>query len=180
MGTYTGIPAAGAKLRGSVLSALINETRSLWAEVDADQALAASDIVIENVTDLVVPVAANTLYKFELCLVVVNAAGSTEDVRVGMSFPSGATCDFGGAGPASTVTVSSGDGEWLRRISATSASTTMGFGAVVSNPLNVILTIRLSTGANAGNLQIMAAQNTSGVNVTTIRTGSYLHGWQVT
>jgi hypothetical protein len=176
---YTSIPAAGAKLRGSILSSLITETRSLWAEVGSDHALATSDTTLENITDLVIAVAANTKYLFNLCVVAVNAAGSTEDIKVGMSFPAGATCDFGGAAPAAGVTSSSGDGEWLRRLAATSGSTANGYGAVVTNPLNLMLTVRLSTGANAGNLQIMAAQNTSGGNATTVKAGSYLQGLQV-
>src|SRR5688500_16091872 len=127
---YTSIPAAGAKLRGSVLSSLITETRSLWAIVGSDQALATSGVTVENVTDLVIAVAANTNYKFELCLAFIISSGSTEDIKVGMSFPAGATCDFGGPGPASTVTASNGDGEFLRRLAATSASTSMGYGGI--------------------------------------------------
>lgn len=177
---YTSIPAAGAKLRGSVLSALVTEARSLWVEVGSDQALATSSTVLANVTDLVQAVAANTKYKFELCLAFTNAAGNTEDIKIGLAFPTGATCDFGGSGPATAVTASSGDGEFLRRLVATSGSTSMGFGAIITSALNAIITIRLSTGANAGNLQVMAAQNTSGGNATSVRTGSYLHGWQVT
>lgn len=175
---YTSIPAAGAKLRGSVLSALITETRSMWVEVGSDQALATSDVTPENITDLVIAVAANTKYKFELCLAFTLASGSTEDIKLALAFPTGATCDFGGSGPATTVTASSGDGEFLRRLAATSGSTSMGFGAITSS-LNAIITIRLSTGANAGNLQVMASQNTSGGNATTVKAGSYLHGWQV-
>lgn len=180
MATYTTIPGAGAKLRGSVFAACINEVRTLWAEVDSDHPLAASDIILENVTDLVLPMTANTKYRFWLCLVYTIAAGSTEDIRLGCSFPTGAVVDFGGAGPNSAVTASGGDGEWLRRLSATTASTTIPYGATSTAITNALIAIRVSNGVNAGNLQIMAAQQASGVNVVTVKAGSYLEGKQVT
>lgn len=177
---YTSVPAAGAKLRGSILSALITEARSMWAEVGSDQALATADVTPENVTDLVLAVAANTKYRFELCLAFILSSGSTEDIKVALAFPTGATCDWGGVGPAAAVTASSGDGEFIRRLAAVSASTSAGYGGTSTNILNALITVRLSTGANAGNLQVMASQNTSGANTTTVKAGSYLHGWQVT
>jgi hypothetical protein len=55
----TTIPAAGAKLRGSVLSSLITELRPLSAIVASNQALATTSTTLQNITDLVVALAAN-------------------------------------------------------------------------------------------------------------------------
>lgn len=179
MGTFTAVPAAGAKLRGSVLSSLVTELRPLWAMVDSDHALAINDTVLEDITDLVVALAASTTYEF-LCVINTRlSTGSTEDIKIGCSFPTGATVDFGGVGPHTSATSASGDGEFVRRSSATTASTTSPYGVNGTTDANILITFRVTTGANAGNLTIMAAQNTSGGNTVTVKAGSYLKGQQV-
>ena len=170
----TTIPATGAKIRGSTFSNLITELRPLRARMASDQALTASSTTLQNVTELLVPVAANCTYDGILVAASILAAGSTEDVKYGFTFPTGATCDYFNIGPATSVTTANGDGEFAARLAATSGTTANNFGNYSSLPTNAVIQISLITGANAGNLQVQAAQNTSGVNVVTVKAGSKL------
>jgi hypothetical protein len=178
----TTIPAAGAKLRGSVLSALITEVRPLYAEVGSNQALTGSSTVLQNITDLVVAVAANARYDFLAVPVASLSTGITADVRYGVAVPTGSTLHFGGAGATSAGpgagSGSSTDVEFIQRLSATSASTVIALGASTA-AIGTLLVIRVITGANAGNVQLMAAQGTSSVDITTILAGSYMSGKRV-
>lgn len=175
----TSIPAAGAKLRASVLSSLITEVRGLYAEVGSNQNLTTSSTTLQNITDLVVALSANARYDFLAVPVCSLSTGTTADVRYGFSVPTGATLHFGGAGGTSggvgAGAGSSTDVELIQRLSATSASTVIALGGSTA-AVGTLLVVRVITGANAGNLQMMAAQGTSSVDTTTILAGSYMSG----
>ena len=172
----TTIPAAGAKLRGETLSDLITEVRDLYARVSADQALATSSTVLANVTDLVVSVEANATYTGFLIPAWVGASGVAEDIKFGATFPTGATCDLTAAGPSTNLgaaTAVATDVEFVGRLSATSGTTVISYGAS-TNTVTGIIAITLVTSATAGSFQVQAAQNTSGVNAVTVKAGSKL------
>jgi hypothetical protein len=176
--SLTTVPAAGAKLRGSVLSSLVTELRPNRVRLGSDVALATSSTTLQNVTGLSVPVAASVTYEGWLAAAVVLSSGTTEDVKFGATFPTGAVFDFFAAGPATTVTTTAGDGEWTVRLSATSGSTSTSFG-LTTNAHTILLPITLVVGLNAGTLQIQAAQATSGGNTVTVKAGTRLTLWQV-
>lgn len=166
----TTIPAAGAPIRGSVLSALITEVRLIEASMTSDQALTASTTTLQNITSLVLACEANANYYGYAVLMAANASGTTEDVKYGFTFPTGATLTFNPIGPAVAVTAADGDGAFNAAVQATSGTTTRSIGAVGGGVYTTtFIPFRLTVGANAGNLQVQAAQNTSGLNVTTIR-----------
>ncbi|HEX6968885.1 MAG TPA: hypothetical protein VF174_08785 [Micromonosporaceae bacterium] len=175
----TTIPAAGAKLRGSVLSSLITEVRPLSAIVGSNQNLTTSSTTLQNITDLVLAVAANASYNFLFIPAYTLSTGTTADVRFGASVPTGATLHFGGTGgtaagigAASAVAT---DVEFVQRLSATSASTVITLGGSTGT-VGAVIEFWVITGANAGNLQIMAAQGTSSVDTTTILAGCRISG----
>lgn len=151
----------------------------LVARKSADQSLATNSTTLQNVTGLVVAVTANTTYDGALIIAAANSSGTTEDVKYGFTFPSGATFDFFGVGPSTAITASNGDGEWGTQIGATSGVTTRSFGAVAGGVYtNTLLLFRLAVASTAGNLQVQAAQATSGANTITIRLGSKMTLWQ--
>jgi hypothetical protein len=174
----TAIPPAGAKIRASVFGRLIVEVRPIVARMASDQALAASSTTLVDVDDLVAPVEANRSYDGELIIVAVNAAGTTEDIKIAFSFPTDATFDFFNIGPETAATGTNAQGTWVATPAATSASTARPFGLGTSNS-NIIIPFRLTVGSAAGSLQVMAAQNTSGGNVTTVKASSKLRLDQV-
>lgn len=162
------------------LTDAINERTPLRARLGSNHDLATSDTSLEDLTGVVVAVQANAIYEGQLEAVWSLATGTTEDIKFGFSFPAGATLDFGGVGPGNTLGAATGigDGEFVRRLSATSASTTVPFGASTTITGGIIL-VTLQTSSTAGNFQAMAAQNTSGGNVVTVRAGTRLTLWRV-
>lgn len=103
---------------------------------------------IGNVTDMVVPLAANTTYKIYINVAISTSTGTSPTLQLGFT------------GPASPTYVN------LRRIQMTSASavansvitsfTTFAAGASVANTHHTIEGIIIN-GVNAGNLQLQAA-----------------------
>ena len=166
-------PITAAKLQQ--LSDAINERTPLRARLTADHPLTASDTTLENVTGLVVALPANTIWEGYLDAAWTLAAGAAEDIAFGFDFPTGAVCDAGGVGPHTAMAAGTafGDGEFVRRLSMTAASTKITFGAstgVAGGTIQIAITV----GNTAGNLQVMACQGTSGVNVVTVKAGSRL------
>jgi hypothetical protein len=110
------------------------------------------------------------------------STGTTADVRFGASVPTGAVLHFGGiggtaAGVGAASAVSS-DVELIQRLSATSASTVITLGGSTAT-VGAVLDFWVITGANAGNLQIMAAQGTSSGDTTTILAGCRIAGQRI-
>lgn len=176
--SFTTVPAAGAKLRASTLSALVTEIRPISAIVGSDQALTTSSTTLQNVTDLVIAVAANCTYQIDLNIMATLAAGTTEDIKIAATFPAGATLhnlvSLGGS-PAGVSTFLASDmfigANASTSTSSGSAYATYGLSTSNTGSVNPLLLIMSST---AGNLQIQAAQNTSGTNAVTIKKGSLL------
>ncbi|HEX6871663.1 MAG TPA: hypothetical protein VF163_11250 [Micromonosporaceae bacterium] len=161
----TTIPAAGAKLRGSVLSSLITEVRPLSARMTSDQALATSSTTLANVTDLAVACEANATY--DLHGVFVYTAGTVEDIKFAFTLPTGATFD------TFAIALNSADVfTQLLTVGIASGTAVAYGGAGVGSPRMVFFQATLVMSSTAGNLQVQAAQNTSGGNASTVKIGS--------
>ena len=171
---FTTLPAAGAKLRGATYQAHIGELRPIRAQLSSDFALTASSAVLANVTGLVVPVVANTTYEGRLFLAAILAAGTTEDLQIAMTWPTGADVDIFTGELITSATTFNGDFEMVFRENYTSGSAICSAGLNAVLPTWTMLNFTIATGANAGNLQVQAAQNVSGGNVVTVQSGSYL------
>ena len=167
----TDIPAAGAKLRASVLSSLILEVRDLNVTKGGDESI--SNQTLQNDDALLLAVAASSEYRGLLSAYYTggNAAG---DIQFAFTFPAGATCHFGGAGlHNSLASGSSADVEMVARLSATSGTTNIPYGASTSAN-TAIIPILLTTGANAGTLQLQWAQQATNATATVLKAGSYM------
>lgn len=177
--TLTAVPPAGAKLRAATLAALFAELTPLYAEVGSAQNLTTSSTTLQNVTDLVIPLEASRRYEFFLVAAYTLSTGTTADIRWGASVPTGTTFHFGGvggtAGGVGAASAASTDSDFVQRLSATSASTVITLGGSTAN-VGALISFRVVTGANAGFLQIMAAQGTSSVDTTTVAAGCYISG----
>ena len=130
-----------------------------------DQSVSSSTTLVDC-NDLVVPVAANTVYAIDAAIFFT--AGTTGDIKHAFTCPTGATLRWGlihqkqadGSTTISALEVASGNPE------ASSGSGASETWARISG--------RLSVGATAGNLQYQFAQDTSNATNTTIHEGSWL------
>lgn len=169
----TAVPGAGAKLRGSIFSAIVTELREIYVYKGSDESVTSS-AALQNDDALVLPVVANAEYHGELVAITTSAANAAGDVAFGFSFPTLATLQFPGFGPHNALpSGSAADGEWIARPAAVSGTTNIPYGTSTAG-VSHLIKINLATGANAGNLQMMWAQQVSNVNATTVKAGSYM------
>lgn len=144
--------------------------------------LAANSVTLQNVTGLSVPVVANATYVGYANLAAINAATTTEDVKWAFNAPAGATLDSGWTGPDTGLAAAAGSSLFWHRPADTAFPTpavAVGvLGAAVGNTATFVR-LGLTTGVTAGNLQVMAAQSTSGPGVVTVVAGSHLALWRV-
>lgn len=163
------------------LSDAINERSIIRVRMSADQALATSSTVLQDLTEILVAVAAGAVYDGLFVPAWTLASGTTEDIKFGFTFPS-ATFDFGGPGPSTAGlgagTAVASDVEFIQRLSATSGTTVVSYGASTGTPC-AIVSFTLAVGGSAGSLQAQAAQNTSGGNAVTVKAGTKLWMWRV-
>jgi hypothetical protein len=157
----TSLPAAGAKLRGSVYSANMTERTAISAVKTSDQNVGPSNVTLQDVDDVSVAVAANATYEFVLA--IQYSSNTTADIKFGFTFPTGLTMDYAIIGGHSTAEASSPN----RGIQTTVL--TQGGGAFA-----VLLIGTVTVGANAGTLQLQSAQNTSTAVTTNVEAGTYL------
>lgn len=146
----------------------------LVARLNANISLATGSTALQNVTGLGIAVPANTVYLVEMSLQVLNAAGTTEDIKFGATFPAGASlrlCAMGGSATGVAAGASTEMNVLVQNL--VSGTTTFAFGASTSTT-NVVLRGVLTMGSTAGTLQVQAAQNTSGANVSSVRVESYM------
>lgn len=168
----TAIPAAGAKLRGSIYSANVLEGRELYVSKGADESVTSS-AVLQNDDALVLAVIANAVYHGEL-IVFYTGGNNAGDIQIAYTFPTGATLHMGAQGVHnSLLSGSTGDGEWVVRLSCVSGVTNIPFGASTSTLMAKVV-VNLTTGGNAGNFQMQWAQMASNATATTIKAGSYM------
>lgn len=145
----------------------------LTTRVAADQILTASSTVLQNVTSMVATFPATVsgaIYSWRGY--VFYDATTTADIKFAWTIPTGATMRWGinALGPGGTnpiYTTISGSG------------TAISCGALgVATVLYALFSGEMTMAANAGDLQLQAAQNTSDASVTTIFTRSFMEVWR--
>ena len=125
-----------------------------------------SSTVLQNDTALLVPVAANAKYEFDVKLVYKGGTTGSSDLKLGWAVPSGAVIAGGLEGVANPLGVA------LLYMIQTSVlfSATNGTG----NPFPIRMWGTLTTSGTPGNMQLTWAQNTSSGTATTVMAGSLL------
>ena len=159
---FTTIPAAGAKLRASVLSALVTEVRPITARKTANETLNAV-AVAQNDDELFVSVDASCVYRLETRLSFVS--GITPDLKINWTYPVGTTIRWAGTDDDLAGAV---------RITGNLIETAIPAIGGSGTDLTAFYTGVVITGVNAGTLQLQWAQNTSNASNTIIYAGSYL------
>ncbi|MBD9700637.1 hypothetical protein IHE56_00730 [Streptomyces sp. ID01-12c] len=139
----------------------------------ADESVTSST-TLQNDNELVLAVSANCTYAFRVWLLATDATDANGDIKFAFTFPASAVCHFSGRGPHTLLASGAfGDGEYIGRNTATSGSTVASYGLTTS-VIGIEITGLLIVGANAGNLQLQWAQNTSDANATTVQAGSFM------
>lgn len=159
----TTIPAAGAKLRGSVLNSLITEVRQVSAIKTADESVTSS-AVLQNDDVLTVALEASARYKFGLFLRYDAVAAS--DIRTQMSLPASATAFY----TADGVPVA---GTAFSLFDAIESTLFIFEGAGAGSIRNVTFIGHILT-STAGSATLQWAQGTSGGTATIVKAGSML------
>jgi hypothetical protein len=171
---FTTIPAAGAKLRASVLNSLITELRPIEAVKTGDTSR-TSDASLTDDGDLTVALPANTTWEYTLVLLLNSAANAAGDFNAQMTFPANATHMYGAVGLDDAL--ASGQVTDLRSEAGTrdttSPSATFQFGTSTT-VTTAVVTGRIELGATAGSLTLQWGQLASNANATTVQDGSYL------
>ena len=176
---YTTPPSAGSRLRASVLAAIAEELQDITARTTGDQNLTASSTTLQNVTELVVTPDIGQFYRITLNVLATLSSGTTEDIKFAVTFPAGATCVLVGiaGGTAGGVTAQVSTDMNIAGGALTSGTAFQAFGLSTST-VSITIMFTLFMSSTAGNFQVQAAQNTSGVNVVTVKTGSVLSARQ--
>lgn len=144
----------------------------------ANQALTVSDTSVEDVTQLVFPVAENEVWFFELVL-RMNAANATMDAKLGWSVPAGATMNWGPGGQGANFT----QGFMTAGASQTptgflGAADTGIFGSAAAADYGLLIFGYVFVGATAGSVQLRAAQGTSDPGVLSVLQHSFIRAWR--
>lgn len=158
---FTTIPAAGAKLRASTLSALVTEVRPIAARKSATETVNNS-AALQNDDELFVSVEANATY--DLDMLVRWSSAATPDFKFDFTIPTLASGAY-------TVTALAGGNLFLGDINISGGSATID-GDGTTKQHQIIGT--LVTGANAGTLQFRWAQGTANASDTQVFANSTL------
>jgi len=138
----------------------------LIARKTADQTVTSSTVLVDC-TSMVLPVLANEVW--QATFNVLYTAGTTEDMKVAFTFPTAGRVDASimwmSATPAANVL------DMFGTTSPTTSTTLFGNGVGSGRYLAPIRVIYVG-GANAGNVTLQFAQNTSGGTATTVFTNS--------
>lgn len=105
-------------------------------------------------------------------------SSTTGDFKAAFTMPAGATMLWGGIGPATGASNTTGDGQFG---TATASGTAVAYGGAGTGTANtVILRIdgEITMGGTSGNLQLQWAQNTLDATNTVVRTRSRLEVWR--
>lgn len=133
----------------------------------SDSTPIVSNTTLANDDTLLVTPSVSATYEIDMGIMYRSSA--TADLKVAMTWPTGATCWWGGIGlsPADVFAMQ------LIENGASGAALTFGGGGV-GGTRAVWLSGLLVMSTTAGNLQVQFAQNTSDASNTVIRAGSWL------
>jgi hypothetical protein len=171
--TWTTPPSAGAKLRASVLSALILEGRPIRAQKAGDTSRSGTSSRTAD-PDLVLALSANTTYEYSGLFLVSSAANAAGDFSYELQYPSDAVITAGGSGlHNSLASGSTADVEAIAySLDATSPTSQLPYGAS-TNVTGIIVRGEITL-VTAGNLTVAWAQVASNGNATVLKGGSFL------
>jgi hypothetical protein len=159
--------SAGDILTASDINA--HPVQQTWVVKSADESV-TSTTTVQNDDHLVLPVLASTRYWLEAFLIYDGAVGG--DIKLGWSFPSGATMRWYGGGMADSATV---DNNAATNQFCSAINQTMPFGCfATANPDAVHIRGNLLVASTAGNMQLQWAQLTSSGTATKIYAESLL------
>jgi hypothetical protein len=161
----TGVVAPAAMWNSGVRDNLLAMMHPVIVKA-ADETL-ASNTTLQDDNHLIFPVLANEEWQWELWLLLVGS--NAADIKVAFTFPTGGT--FSGS------FIGSNDADVLvhRDFGATTSPTptwAIGIQATSAPPLLQVIRGRYLNGANAGNLTLQWAQNTSNATATNVKAGS--------
>lgn len=127
--------------------------------------------------------AANTKYRFRAVgFFTVEGGNSTVDIKIGLTFPSGALATFGCDGPDPAIAGGQGlaEANWYAYLDASVSSVfAVGVSNNVSLATKVVLEGTVRTAATAGSVSVIWAQVTSSANALYLRANSYLETMKV-
>lgn len=131
-----------------------------------------SSTTLQNDDELFLSVEANATYTMELCLFHDSDTGAASDVKIGWSYPSGATMNWGVHGANTAATSSSG-------VTSTNMQTRIisevaAFGGGDSTGTTAYVEGVLITSSTAGTFRLQWAQETSNAVASNVRAGSWL------
>lgn len=153
------------------LTVRASDTEVLWARKVADESVTASTTMQDD-DALLVQVEANRVYEFDALIGYVgNTAG---DVKVGFTFPAGASCYWAGQGGSDGDSGYGGVGASRHSASFGDASGTATAFTGSTTALAILVKGMLVVGGTPGVLRLQWAQNTSNATATTVKAGSFL------
>lgn len=172
---FTTIPSAGAKLRASVLSALITEVRPISAVKTVDTSR-ASDATRTADPDLTISLPANSTWAFTFTLILTSAANAAGDFTGEIQFPASAVVMDGVHGLVDTLASGRSADLLAHGFTRDSSSPTPQFDIGCSTLATaVMIQGRIELGATAGSLLLAWGQLASNGNATVLQDGSTLH-----
>lgn len=135
----------------------------------ANQVATSTTVQAANPT-IVMAMAANATYKIEGYISYDGDTASNGGIKIGWTFPAGATGSFSVNGPGVSGVAPIQYQPGVSAISGTQPGGTYGVGSMLSLSPNGWV----STAATAGNLTLTMAQNVSSATSTTLYSGSYI------
>jgi len=149
----------------------------VFAVKSADESVISST-TLQNDNELFVSLAANTTYQLNLALLATEATGTTADLKLAWTMPSGCRLDAANVGAHTSWTGSSANPEvefnsWQAETSTTTSTRSFGTinaGIVFGYHVRGIVT----NGGTAGTLQLQWAQAASVAENVTVKAGSSL------
>jgi hypothetical protein len=157
----TTLPAAGEFILASTFESAVTELRLLSATSGADQNFRATGTTLTNVTGLSIAVVASATYEFQLS--VQYSTSTTADLKLAFTGPTGYSMDVAAGG------FSAGGETWITTRGTQATTWTWG-GTGNSAYWHGSLT----TGVNAGTVQLQAAQNTGTAVDTFVEAGTLM------
>jgi hypothetical protein len=172
---FTTFRTAGDEAAASNSRSLVEELRPLFARKTVSTPYTSNATPAVD-AELILALAANNTYAWELHALANSAANAAGDIQYLLSFPTGVlSVDIHAMGPHNSMASGSqSDVETFAVIGDTTSPTTaIPFGTSTVNT-GAIIYGTIVTGATAGNLQVLAAQFASNVNTTNFLAGSWL------